>query len=180
MKVIGKILAVIICTIYSILLTVLIVLGFGTNVVSSNYYANVLENIDLQTIKVSDLEDFFDENQFDKDATLEDVLIEYFSEEDVDEAKIKALLNDKKARKTAGKVIGEIASYAMGGEKPEITRKEIEDFFDNPVVIDVTGKPTKEDIDNLYEEINEAIEEVKGGIDSGNTKRNSESVEVLR
>lgn len=178
MKVIGKIFAVIICVVYFFLLTGLMVAGFGTNIVSSNYYSNVFESIDLEKLKVSDLSEFFNEGEFDEDATLEDVVIEYFAKENPDEAKIKVLINDKKVRKTAGKVLGDIISYSMGGEKPEITRNEIEDFFNNPVVKDVTGEPTEENIDYVYDQLNKAIEEVEGGMNGRNAKRNSSSVKI--
>lgn len=181
MKVIGKIFAVIFCIIYYFALTGLLLSAFVSNTLSGNYYADIFTNIDLKTIKASDLGEFFNEGQFDEDASLEDVIIEYFAAGNVEEEKIQALLNDKEARNKAGKVIGEIVSYAMGGEKPQISREEIKSFFDNPVVTDVTGNPTEENIDYLYNQINKAIEEVEGGINVGdNTKRNTNTVEVIR
>lgn len=176
MKIVGKIFAVIFCIIYFFVLMGFMVFDFAGNVVSSNYYANIFENIDLETIKVSDLKGFFNEGEYDSNATLEDVIVNFFSEEDIEERKVKALLNDKTARKTIGKVIGDLVSYAMGGEKPAITRNDIKSFFNNSVVTDITGIPTEENIDYVYEELNKAIEEVDGGKNVRNSERNSNSV----
>lgn len=180
MKVVGKFFAIIFCIIYFFVLTFLMILAFAGNALSSNYYSDVFENIDLKSIKVSDLNGLFNEGQFSNDATLEDVLVEYFDNETVDENKVRELINNKEVKKTAGKVIGQIVSYAIGGEKPEITRKEIENFFESSVVTDVIGKPTEENIDDVYNQLNEIIEEMKGGINNGNTKRDTNTVEIYR
>lgn len=164
MKIVGKFFAVIFCIIFYFILTGLMMLTFASNIFNSNYYASILEDINLKEIRVSDLGDLINEKEFKGSDTLEIVLVNYLGKANIEESKAKELLNNKKVRKTIGKLLGEIIVYSIGGEKPSMSKDDIKDFFDNDVVIGITGKITDENVDFIYSQIDDIVENAKEGI----------------
>lgn len=177
MKILGKIIAVLFCIIYFFLMTVFMTLTFAMNLVSGDYYADVFKGLDLKGIKISDLGEFGEEFEFgeelEEDATLEDVLVYELKEGGVSDTTARAILENKEIREVVGKFVGEFINYNLGGEAPTISRNDVETILKNKDVIDAIGEtPTDEEIDTLYDNLLEMVEDIKEGKpeNSGNEK----------
>lgn len=160
MKKIRKVFDIILNVAYFLILIGLFLLIFARDFISSKIYSNVLENTDLESVKVSDLGGIINKSQYVDDATLEDVFVSLFTKEDVEEEKVKALVNDKKIKQMVGEIAGDVINYTKGGKKPYVSKKEVKKLFENQVVVDVAGDPTDENIGYVYNQINNLIEEV--------------------
>lgn len=186
MKIVGKIFAVLFCIIYFFLLTGFMSLSLVRNLSNGNYYSEVLTEIDLNKIRISDMGNFFDGSGLDEDATLEDAVVKFFESSDVDEEKVRKLIDNKEIREFIGNFVGDYVNYTMGGEKPVLVETEVKKVLTNPDLTSIVGEPTEEELDNMYNQLTEFIDNViekgldegldssieNGGNYSGNTQRN--------
>lgn len=184
LKVFGKIFAVLFCIIYFFGLTAIMTLMISRNLVSENYYSKVFRDIDLSSIVLSDLGEFselLEDSGLDETATLEDLAIKFLTNGELfSEEKARAIVQNEEIRSIVGEFVGEFINYAMGGEAPEISKSDLETVLRNPDLNSVTGVPTDEDIDRIYDQLNIAIKDIveEGGINNEHFERNDESVVV--
>lgn len=184
LKVFGKIIAVLFCIVYFFCLTAIMTLMISRNLVSSNYYSRVFKDIDLNAIVLSDLGEFselLEDSGLDETATLEDLAIKFLTNGELfSEEKARAIVQNEEIRSIVGEFVGEFINYAMGGEAPEISKSDLETVLRNPDLNSVTGVPTDEDIDRIYDQLNIAIKDIveEGGINNEHFERNDESVVV--
>ncbi len=180
LKVIGKIFAVIFCIVYFFLLTGFMTISFAGNFLSGDYYGKVLEKIDLKTIKMSDLGDFLEGSDLDADATVEDALIKYIVESGTDEEKAIALVENKEVKRLLGKYIGQYVNFNVTGEIPKVEKKDVEDLLSIPDLTSIIGEPTQEDIDKVYNQLNDLVNEiVEGPGDKGGNDSRNETINII-
>lgn len=164
MRILGKIIAVLFSIIYFFLMTAFMILTFAMNFVSGDYYANVFKSLDLKEIKISDLGELKEGFDLGEDANLEDVLVQGLTESGVSDETAKAIIDNKEIREVLGNFIGEYINYNLGGEEPTISRSEVETIYKNKDVIAAIGHtPTDEEIDMVYDNLLEVVEEIKEG-----------------
>lgn len=186
LKILGKFFAVIFSIVFFFVLTGFMSALFARNITSANYYSDVIENIDLDTMKVSDLNEFFDIGDLDPDATLEDALIDALTEESGDAVAAKSLVNNKEIRSIVGKFLGDFINYYLGGEKPNVSKKDLETILTNSDYVKLAGeRPTQKEIDNIYNDIVDGLEEAKenlkeSGGEIGNTRNREEYINPIR
>lgn len=186
LKVVGKIFAVLFCIVYFFVLSGLMTISFAMNLLSGNYYVTILKNVDLGKIKVSELGDAIDEIKgldeidIDEDTTVEEVLISLLKESGVDENTAIAIIENNEIREIIGNFIGDYMNYIAGdGERPKINKQDVKTILTNPDVVRAYGKqPTDEDIDKIYDQLNELANEIieNGGVKNDNSERINDSV----
>lgn len=155
LKVIGKIFAVLFCIVYFFVLLAFVTTFFATNFLKGDFYSNVITNIDLKNIKLSELDDVDFGIDMPEDATLNDVLVEALKRGGMEENVANKVMENKEIKELLGDVIGEYVSYSIiGGEAPVVTREDILVLANNKDITDAFGKPTDEEINNLVEQLN--------------------------
>ena len=175
LKVIGKIVAVIFCIVYFFLLTGIMTITFAGSLLSGDYYSSVLEKIDFKTIKIADIGIPIEGSGLGEDATVEDVVVKYFTEGGATEEQATAIVENKEIKQVLGKYIGEYVNFTVTGEKPKVDKKDIEKVFKNPDFVSAAGEVTQEQIDEVYDSLTKAVEElIEGpGENNGNFVRNA-------
>lgn len=177
LKVFGKIIAVIICIVYFFGLFGIMTALFASNLLSKEYYSDIIESMDFESMKLSDFGDLFEDSGLDENMTLEEAFVEYFTQDEVEKEKALAIVNNEEIRELVGGFFGEVMDYFLGGQKPTVTRDEVKSLLTNPDFVAAAGEPKEEDIDEIYNSIIEFIEELDevGGNFNGSTKRDTVS-----
>lgn len=173
-KVIGKIFAILFSIFYFFAFSLLMIVAFANNLLSGDYYAGILKNIDLNKIKVSELGEFFNGAEVSKDASVEEALVSVVTKSGVEEKTAVAVVENDEIREIIGNFIGDYINYKVGGSKPEIKKSDVENLLTNPDVIRAIGKkPSTEEIDKIYNQLNDFAKEAinGGGVNNGNSKR---------
>lgn len=176
LKFFGKFIAFILSIIYFVGITALLVASFSLNLVSESYYTDIINNIDLSDLKVNQFGDLFKDAPVDEDASVEDIIVKYFKQEsNIDEEVVRNAINNEKVRNLAGKVIGSYVNYSVSGEKPEISKSELQNVLDEPEVKKLLSyAPSDADVstDYLYKQLNNLIEDMmeNGGVNNGNSR----------
>lgn len=179
LKVFGKIIAVILSIIYFFVLMCIMLILFSRNLLSGDYYAQILKNVDLNQIKITDIKGIFDEEDISIDMSVEDAIVKAFTDAGEEEKTARAIVENEEIREILGKYIGEFISYNFGGEAPVILKSDLETVLRNPDLTSIVGEPTNEDIDNIYSQILELFgKEIleNGGVINGNSRRNNEVI----
>lgn len=168
LKIIGKIFAVLFSTVYFFILTGFVILFFGSNLLSTVYYKDVLKSIDLKEIKVKDLNINTDELVIDENTSVQDIIVEGLEESGLNNEMSVAIVENEEIRGILGTYIGEYVNYQVsGGEIPEIKLEDVKTVLTNELIIEAVGEtPTDEDIEKVYEELNNLTRDyIDGGGD---------------
>lgn len=177
LKITGKVFAGIYSFLYYFILTGLLVIVFVGKLFSGNYYAKVLNNIDLDTIKIADMGELFEGSGLDEDLSLQDALVYYFTEGGIEEEKAIAIIEDEEIRTMVGEFIGNYLNYSVGGEKPSVSRADVKKLMKNPNIVAIMGKPTEEEIDEGYDNVCNLIDEIieNGGVLIDDSERDNKT-----
>ncbi len=164
LKTIGMVLAIIFSLVYFFFLSGFMVLAVSRNIFSGNYYSSIINSIDLDEIKIGDMGELFEGSEFSSDMTLSDALVKSMTDGGVEEKTATAIIENKEIKNIVGNFIGDYINYSLGGEEPTIKRSDVKAVLNNPNIIEVAGKPTNEDIDEVYDELNDMVSQIiKGG-----------------
>lgn len=166
MKYVGKFFAIIFSIIYMAFLIVFISLNYSRNLLSGNFYSNVLKSVDLDEIKISDVANTFDGMEHYEDASLQDVIVEGLTDGGMDEDEATAIVENETIKEVVGNLIGEIVEYSVnGGEVPEISKDEIEKIVSDPSLNTEAKDFTDEEINEIYNNLNSMVNQILEGDD---------------
>lgn len=179
LKIIGKIFAVLFSAVYFFALASFVILFFGSNLLSTTYYKSVLKSIDLKEIKIKDLNVNINELDIDENTSVQDIIVEGLEELGLNNEMSIAIVENEEIREILGTYIGEFVNYQVsGGEMPEIKLEDVKTVLTNELIIEAAGKtPTDEDIEKVYEELNNLTRDyIDGG---GETNEHSNTVNPI-
>lgn len=166
MKIIRNILAGFISIIYLVMLFVMILISFASNAFSANYYKEILTENDLSKVKVSDLGITSLSEQFDEDATVEDILVEPLEKSGISKDDAIKIVNSPKVNDVVGNFLSDTMNYLTNnGEIPQLNYQDAIDIINSDEVSSVLeNKPDEEEIKLIVDKLNEFIlEKLEGG-----------------
>jgi len=154
MKVIGKIFAVIFSCIFGIIIFSFSIVSFASSIYTEDFYSNIFKNIDLSTIKLSDL-------GVDVDGTVEDYLVDVLDKAGIDSEISRNIIRNDEIKEVLGEFVSECVEYATTKEEiPQIEKEDVNKILNNKDVKEIVkDKISEEDIDELINEVNKLIKE---------------------
>lgn len=151
----GKFLAIIFSVIYSIGLTLMIILFFMSSFTKGNFYSDILKSIDLNSVKLSDIDPRLTD-MFGSDVTLEEAFVTSLEKAGIDENVAREIANNEEVKEVVGEFVGDCINYSINkDELPKIKEEDVNVILDNIDVEEVTGKNLeKQEIMNYVDEVN--------------------------
>lgn len=161
MKYIGKFFAVIFSIIYMAFLIAFISLNYSKNLLSGDFYSNILKSVDFSQIKVSDIANTFDGIEHYEDATLEDIIVEGLTDGGMSEEQAKGIVENENVKNVVGNLIGEMVEYGVnGGDIPTISNEDIKALVTDPE-LNIEGEEfTDEEIEEVTNQLNDIINQL--------------------
>lgn len=165
-RTIGNVLAGIVSVVYFFVLFAMMVLGFVSNVFSANYYKQVLNDVDLSEIKLSDVGVTSFNEEFGEDASVEDVLVKTLEEAGVSRNDATKIVNNEKVNEVVGTFLSDTMVYLANNEEvPQLNYQDAEEIMKSNEISSVLEyTPTEEELKQLVDELNKYIaESFEGG-----------------
>ena len=145
MKILGNILATIVSILYSVILLVIIILVFVSNAFSANYYEEILNDINISEIKLTDLGLATFEKEFGADASVEDVLVKSLEKVGISKNDAEKVVNNEQINEVVGTLLSDTVGYLAGSEHlPQINYEDIDKILKSDEVSSVLEKVPKE------------------------------------
>ena len=166
-RTIGNILAVIVSGIYFFVLFAMTILLFISNVYSANYYKQILNDVDLSEIKLSDFGVTSFGEEFGEDSSVEDVLVRILEETGIPKDDATKIVNNEKVNEVVGNFLSDTMVYLTNNEEiPQLNYQDVEEIIKSNEVSSVLEyTPNQEEIKQLVDEFNKYIVEIfEGGI----------------
>jgi len=165
MKILGNFLATIVSILYAFVLLAIIILVFASNAFSSNYYQDVLKDIDMNEIKLEDLGVSSFEEEFGADASVEDVLVKSFETVGISKKDAVKIMNSEEINKVVGDLFSDAVGYLAGSEElPQITYQDaLKIVKGDEIASKLENVPNDEEIKELVDEANELIKNLLKG-----------------
>lgn len=149
----GNFFAIIFSVIYSIGLTLIIILFFMSSFFKGDIYSSVLKSIDFKEIKLSDIDSSL-VNLFGKDVTLEEAFVSTLEQAGIDSDVAIEIINNDEIKEVVGEFVGEVVNYSINqDELPQIEKEDVEVILDN-INIEESVDLNKEEIMKYVDEIN--------------------------
>lgn len=159
MKIVGKIFAILFSVLFGIILFAFSIVTFVSSIYNENFYENILKNIDLSTIKLSDL-------GVDLEGTVEDYLVYSLNEIGFDSETSRSIIRNDEIKEVLGEFVSDCVEYAIKKEEiPQIEKEDIDKILNNKEVKEkIESKIKDEDINKLVKEVNNFIKDNIGKI----------------
>ena len=168
MKVIGKIFAVLLSILYFVVLILFTSLIFVQKLSTGDFYSSILTSIDLDEIKLSDIDVTFDGMEHYEDETVADLLVEGLVDSGVEEVTAVEIVSNDNVKNLVGELIGEYVDYQIN--KENIPQIEVEDI--KSIMSDMSIEASDDDIEELTNNINNILSKLaneEGVDDNGNS-----------
>lgn len=161
MKILGKFFAVILSILYFAIAISFMTLSYTKNIVNGDFYADFLNSIDIDTLKVSDIAETFGGMEHYEDQTIKEVIVEGLVDSGVDEDVATKIIDNENIKTMLGNLIAEIIDYKIsGGDIPTISKEDITNIVNDSTLNIEKKEFTDAEIDEIYLNLNNIIEQI--------------------
>lgn len=161
MKILKKLISIMLSIILFFVLILFSGISFVSNFYSKEYYTNLMKNIDLDTVKLTDI-------GIDEEGTVEDYLVDELNEMGLEKDLSRKIIRSDEVKEVVGTFVADWVEYSSNGKDiPQISREDVDKVLSNDDVKSVIDEElTDEEINKLIEIINDAIKEGLNEVDS--------------
>ena len=151
----GKFFAIILSVVYSIGLTLILLLFFASSFTKGNIYTDILKSIDLNNVKLSDIDPRL-ADKFGSDVTLEDAFVTSLGKAGIDESVAREIARNPEIKEIVGDFVGDCINYSINqDELPQIKESDVNTILDNIDMEEINGENIKkQEIMNYVDDIN--------------------------
>lgn len=122
------------------------------------YYSNILKNINLEDIKLSDLG--MDEGL--EDVNLKEYMIDLAKEAGIEENLAEALIDNEKIKNVVGQFASDFLNYTVTKENvPQISKEDIKEILEEKEVKTILEKEISDkEVDQMIDDLNRCLSDM--------------------